>query len=402
MLDILQEYCQLRNYKVARIDGQTKGNERQEAIDAFSRPDSDYFIFLLSTRAGGLGINLTAADTVIIYDSDWNPQNDSQATARCHRIGQKQEVTVYRLLTRHTYEYEMFERASRKLAIESVVLDREKLNAQQAAVMEVEVEVEESEMMTEQSPNDSRVEPLEEMPEEIPEEGNDELKETPVETPVETPIEMEEEEKEKLTDLPESDDNQEKSVTTDKSTKRSKRTRRKRFVGLDDDESDDQLSEDGEFIMDEEEEDFDDDDDDDDFGGDGGFEDVEEEEDNLSTTTKSTQRSEKFVDNEYGVPAVPVIPMKKKRGRKPTKPRTLEDELNPYKRSKNEVEEMLRRGLFDCIMDSSATTSMEFFEADISTILEKNTRAVSIWFDHSFNAYFLLLFPLKSSIINNQ
>ena len=70
MLDILEEYCQLRHFKVARIDGQTKGTERQEAIDAFSRPDSDYFIFLLSTRAGGLGINLTAADTVIIYDSE--------------------------------------------------------------------------------------------------------------------------------------------------------------------------------------------------------------------------------------------------------------------------------------------------------------------------------------------
>ena len=74
MLDILEEYCQLRQYTVARIDGHTKGNERQEAIDAFSCSNSPYFIFLLSTRAGGLGINLTAADTVIIYDSDWNPQ----------------------------------------------------------------------------------------------------------------------------------------------------------------------------------------------------------------------------------------------------------------------------------------------------------------------------------------
>ena len=74
MLDILEEYCQLRQYRVARIDGQTKGTDRQEAIDAFSSANSPYFIFLLSTRAGGLGINLTAADTVIIYDSDWNPQ----------------------------------------------------------------------------------------------------------------------------------------------------------------------------------------------------------------------------------------------------------------------------------------------------------------------------------------
>lgn len=152
MLDILEEYCQLRHFKVARIDGQTKGTERQEAIDAFSRPDSDYFIFLLSTRAGGLGINLTAADTVIIYDSDWNPQNDSQATARCHRIGQKQEVTVYRLLTRHTYEYEMFERASRKLAIETVVLNKDVVlskSPEEAKVEEAEAKVEDVEAKVE-------------------------------------------------------------------------------------------------------------------------------------------------------------------------------------------------------------------------------------------------------------
>ena len=71
---------------------------------------SDRFVFLLCTRAGGLGINLTAADTVIIYDSDWNPQNDLQAQARCHRIGQNKAVKVYRLITRNTYEREMFNR----------------------------------------------------------------------------------------------------------------------------------------------------------------------------------------------------------------------------------------------------------------------------------------------------
>ena len=71
---------------------------------------SDRFVFLLCTRAGGLGINLTAADTVIIYDSDWNPQNDLQAQARCHRIGQHKAVKVYRLITRNTYEREMFNR----------------------------------------------------------------------------------------------------------------------------------------------------------------------------------------------------------------------------------------------------------------------------------------------------
>lgn len=84
--------------------------------------DSDRFVFLLCTRAGGLGINLTAADTVIIYDSDWNPQNDLQAQARCHRIGQKKEVKIYRLLTSKTYEREMFDRASLKLGLDRAVL----------------------------------------------------------------------------------------------------------------------------------------------------------------------------------------------------------------------------------------------------------------------------------------
>lgn len=79
-------------------------------------------MFLLSTRAGGVGINLTAADTVIIFDSDWNPQNDIQAMARCHRIGQDKAVTIYRLITRRSFESEMFQRASRKLGLEQAIL----------------------------------------------------------------------------------------------------------------------------------------------------------------------------------------------------------------------------------------------------------------------------------------
>ena len=94
----------------------------QAAIDRFCKPDSDRFVFLLCTKAGGLGINLTAADTVIIYDSDWNPQNDLQAQARCHRIGQQKMVKVYRLLTRNTYEREMFDKASLKLGLDKAVL----------------------------------------------------------------------------------------------------------------------------------------------------------------------------------------------------------------------------------------------------------------------------------------
>lgn len=77
-LDILEDYLMQKQYIYERIDGCVRGNDRQMAIDRFSRPGSDRFIFLLCTRAGGLGINLTAADTVIIFDSDWNPQNDLQ------------------------------------------------------------------------------------------------------------------------------------------------------------------------------------------------------------------------------------------------------------------------------------------------------------------------------------
>ncbi|XP_067904816.1 chromodomain-helicase-DNA-binding protein 6 isoform X2 [Heterodontus francisci] len=121
-LDILEDYLIHRRYTYERIDGRVRGNLRQAAIDRFSKPDSDRFVFLLCTRAGGLGINLTAADTCIIFDSDWNPQNDLQAQARCHRIGQNKAVQVYRLITRNSYEREMFDKASLKLGLDRAVL----------------------------------------------------------------------------------------------------------------------------------------------------------------------------------------------------------------------------------------------------------------------------------------
>ncbi|OQR85660.1 chromodomain protein [Achlya hypogyna] len=122
MLDILEDYLRLRGYPKERIDGSITGNDRQAAIDRFSDPKSKSFIMLLSTRAGGVGINLTAADTCIIYDSDWNPQNDLQAQARCHRIGQTKAVKIYRLLTAKTYEAHMFHQASMKLGLDQAVL----------------------------------------------------------------------------------------------------------------------------------------------------------------------------------------------------------------------------------------------------------------------------------------
>lgn len=125
MLNLIEEYLRLKYYKYERLDGSVKATDRQASIERFNQLDQNIDIFLLSTRAGGLGINLTSAQVVIIFDSDWNPQNDVQATARAHRIGQKQEVQVYRLVTARTYEAEMFERASKKLGLDQAVFQRE-------------------------------------------------------------------------------------------------------------------------------------------------------------------------------------------------------------------------------------------------------------------------------------
>lgn len=185
MLDVLEDYLTASDYPFERIDGDTKHGDRQAAIDRFmnkdrqrsktpaSRPTTPSpeeapaadeagagdaaaangteqqqsagsrgptppaaaaaegdssdgpegpFVFLLSTRAGGQGITLTSADTVIIYDSDWNPQNDLQAMARCHRIGQEKEVTVYRLVSKNTYEQQLFECSSRKMGLDEAIL----------------------------------------------------------------------------------------------------------------------------------------------------------------------------------------------------------------------------------------------------------------------------------------
>ena len=123
-LDLIQEYLRAKAWAYERIDGSVRGEYRQASIDRFSAPDSESFVFLLCTRAGGVGINLTAADTCIIFDSDWNPQNDLQAQSRIHRIGQKKSVKIYRLITRNTYEREMFDRASIKLGLDKALLQR--------------------------------------------------------------------------------------------------------------------------------------------------------------------------------------------------------------------------------------------------------------------------------------
>ncbi|KAK3676424.1 putative DNA helicase ino80 [Recurvomyces mirabilis] len=121
MIDLMEEYLTYRNYKYCRLDGSTKLEDRRDTVAAF-QSSPDLFVFLLSTRAGGLGINLTAADTVIFYDSDWNPTIDSQAMDRAHRLGQTRQVTVYRLITRGTIEERIRKRALQKEEVQRVVI----------------------------------------------------------------------------------------------------------------------------------------------------------------------------------------------------------------------------------------------------------------------------------------
>lgn len=127
VLDILEDYCQFRGYEYCRIDGQTEHEDRITAIDEYNRPGSEKFIFLLTTRAGGLGINLATADIVILYDSDWNPQVDLQAQDRAHRIGQQKQVCVFRFITEHSIEEKVIERALQKLRLDQLVIQQGKL-----------------------------------------------------------------------------------------------------------------------------------------------------------------------------------------------------------------------------------------------------------------------------------
>ncbi|KAL1508490.1 hypothetical protein AB1Y20_004591 [Prymnesium parvum] len=122
VLDLFEDFMEAYDFSYERLDGSIAGSARQQAIDRFSDPESNCFIFLLSTRAGGQGINLTAADTVIVFDPDWNPQNDVQAMARCHRIGQTKAVQVYKLCTKGTYENHMLMRSNHKLGLEHAIM----------------------------------------------------------------------------------------------------------------------------------------------------------------------------------------------------------------------------------------------------------------------------------------
>ncbi|KAN0060922.1 ATP-dependent DNA helicase Snf21 [Thecaphora frezii] len=133
IMDIMEDFLRYRGFKYLRLDGSTKPDDRSELLKLFNAPGSEYFVFILSTRAGGLGLNLQTADTVIIYDSDWNPHQDLQAQDRAHRIGQKMEVRILRLVTERSVEETILARAQYKLEIDGKVIQAGKFDNQATA-----------------------------------------------------------------------------------------------------------------------------------------------------------------------------------------------------------------------------------------------------------------------------
>lgn len=128
IMSIMEDYLNWRKYPYLRLDGSTKPEDRSSLLKKFNQPNSPYFIFLLSTRAGGLGLNLQTADTVIIFDSDWNPHQDLQAQDRAHRIGQTKEVRIYRLITSNSIEENILARANYKLDVDGKVIQAGKFD----------------------------------------------------------------------------------------------------------------------------------------------------------------------------------------------------------------------------------------------------------------------------------
>ncbi|CAL5871790.1 uncharacterized protein PFLUO_LOCUS6043 [Penicillium psychrofluorescens] len=128
IMNIMEDFLRMRGLKYLRLDGSTKSDDRSDLLKLFNEPGSDYFCFLLSTRAGGLGLNLQTADTVIIYDSDWNPHQDLQAQDRAHRIGQKNEVRILRLISSNSVEEKILERAQFKLDMDGKVIQAGKFD----------------------------------------------------------------------------------------------------------------------------------------------------------------------------------------------------------------------------------------------------------------------------------
>ena len=149
IMNIMEDFLRFRGIKYLRLDGATKAEDRSELLRLYNEPGSEYFCFLLSTRAGGLGLNLQTADTVIIYDSDWNPHQDLQAQDRAHRIGQKNEVRILRLISSNSVEEKILERAQYKLDMDGKVIqagkfDNKSTNEEREAFLKTLLEAEEA------------------------------------------------------------------------------------------------------------------------------------------------------------------------------------------------------------------------------------------------------------------
>ncbi|GAV56115.1 hypothetical protein ZYGR_0BA00210 [Zygosaccharomyces rouxii] len=128
IMDIMEDFLRYIDIKYLRLDGHTKSDERSQLLSLFNDEEAGYFCFILSTRAGGLGLNLQTADTVIIFDTDWNPHQDLQAQDRAHRIGQKNEVKILRLITQNSVEEVILEKAHKKLDIDGKVIQAGKFD----------------------------------------------------------------------------------------------------------------------------------------------------------------------------------------------------------------------------------------------------------------------------------
>ncbi|KAJ4944066.1 hypothetical protein JOQ06_012613 [Pogonophryne albipinna] len=162
LMTIMEDYFAYRGFKYLRLDGTTKADDRGMLLKTFNEPGSDYFIFLLSTRAGGLGLNLQSADTVIIFDSDWNPHQDLQAQDRAHRIGQLNEVRVLRLCTVNSVEEKILAAAKYKLNVDQKVIqagmfDQKSSSHERRAFLQAILEHEEQDEEEDEVPDDETV-----------------------------------------------------------------------------------------------------------------------------------------------------------------------------------------------------------------------------------------------------
>uniref|UniRef100_A0A9J8ABN4 SWI/SNF related BAF chromatin remodeling complex subunit ATPase 2 n=2 Tax=Cyprinus carpio TaxID=7962 RepID=A0A9J8ABN4_CYPCA len=159
LMTIMEDYFAYRNFLYLRLDGTTKSEDRAMLLKKFNDEGSQYFIFLLSTRAGGLGLNLQAADTVVIFDSDWNPHQDLQAQDRAHRIGQQNEVRVLRLCTVNSVEEKILAAAKYKLNVDQKVIqagmfDQKSSSHERRAFLQAILEHEEQNEEEDEVPDD--------------------------------------------------------------------------------------------------------------------------------------------------------------------------------------------------------------------------------------------------------